>query len=243
MPRLDASAEQTAAARPTGFFAAEDGALVAGVPVARFRAWVRSRMIEPSIARAPIAVYSFQDVAQALVVRELEDRGVGAREIARAVSALRPRYGRWPLLSAELFTEHLPPRVIRRGHQAENPGTTSERTSLALREDGAFLELNRGGFEQAFEERAREPLQNMVDVLKRGGWPSRERHLTNIEIDPERLGGRPTIRGRRIEVELVAELARSHDRSDLRDGYDLTDAEIEDAVAWWSAAEALSLAA
>lgn len=35
--------------------------------------------------------------------------------------------------------------------------------------------------------------------------------VTRIEVDPDRLSGRPTIRGRRVPVEKVAELAESSD--------------------------------
>lgn len=49
-----------------------------------------------------------------------------------------------------------------------------------------------------------------------------------------RVDGIGTIRGRRVEAELVADLAGQPDgRKRLKTDYDLSDAEIDDAVAWW----------
>ena len=76
----------------------------------------------------------------------------------------------------------------------------------------------------------------IADDLSRGGWAARELpDLRFIEVDPDRLSGRPTIRGRRVAAELVAETAAESDGIEtLRDGYGLTDEEITDAVRWWA---------
>lgn len=90
---------------------------------------------------------------------------------------------------------------------------------------------------------ARSPDQGVFDVqtrrlrddLTRGGWAVRELpDLRHVEVNPERLSGRPTIRGRRIPAEKVAVLAaEAGGPASLREGYGLTDAEISDASLWW----------
>jgi len=53
-------------------------------------------------------------------------------------------------------------------------------------------------------------------------------------VDPDRLSGRPTIRGRRIAAEDVAEIAAARGgTATLREDYELDEAEIADARRWW----------
>jgi uncharacterized protein (DUF433 family) len=83
----------------------------------------------------------------------------------------------------------------------------------------------------------------MVDVFHRGGWPSQEHHIDLVEIDPDRMSGRPTIRGTRVPVETVALAARTPaGREELRDDFGIGEAEIQAALDWWVAAEAAVLA-
>jgi DNA-binding transcriptional MerR regulator len=74
------------------------------------------------------------------------------------------------------------------------------------------------------------PLDGRVDaaaLLRRGGWPARDADLA-VEVDPARAGGRPCIRGRRVLVEdVVAEPTAARELG-------LSEAEIADALAWWS---------
>src|SRR5262249_49512619 len=71
------------------------------------------------------------------------------------------------------------------------------------------------------------------EALERGGWVSLHTAREHIEVDPERLSGRPTIRGRRVSTEGAADIAaRPTGRDVLRDEYDLSDEEIDDAVAY-----------
>jgi uncharacterized protein (DUF433 family) len=161
-------------------------------------------------------VYAFQDVAEAMLVHELLERGVPHPDIKRTIESLREMYGHdWPLTHARL-------------------AVTGSRV-VAEPEDHMAYDVGRHGWQQIHV--AKEDLQRIVGLLQRGGWAARELpDLQHIEVNPERLSGRPVIRGKRVPVEVVAELAEKPDgHHSLREGYDLTDAEIEDARAWWQA--------
>jgi uncharacterized protein (DUF433 family) len=81
-------------------------------------------------------------------------------------------------------------------------------------------------------------LDRIVGLLQRGGWAARDLpDLQHIEVNPDRLSGRPTIRGRRIAADKVARLAvLKGGQKILRDDYDLADEEIRDARRWWRVA-------
>jgi uncharacterized protein (DUF433 family) len=80
-------------------------------------------------------------------------------------------------------------------------------------------------------------LWRIASQLHRGGWAARDLpKLEHIEVDPERLSGRPVIRGTRVPAELVAELAEKPEgRHELREGYGVEKEEIDDALQWWRA--------
>jgi uncharacterized protein (DUF433 family) len=82
-------------------------------------------------------------------------------------------------------------------------------------------------------------------LLRNGGWVLRGHpNIQHIEVDPERLGGTPTIRSRRISAEKVALLAQSDDGLEaLRNDYELSEEQIEDAKTWFEAVTALERAA
>ena len=68
--------------------------------------------------------------------------------------------------------------------------------------------------------------------------------MQHIEVNPERLSGQPTIKGRRVPAEDVARLALEPDGEEiLRSGYELSSAEIRDAVDWWTKVQELQAAA
>jgi uncharacterized protein (DUF433 family) len=83
----------------------------------------------------------------------------------------------------------------------------------------------------------RDDVVRIAADLHRGGWAARDLPtLEHIEVDPDRLSGRPVVRGTRVPAELVAELADDPEgRQDLREGYGVDDAQIDDAVEWWRA--------
>lgn len=217
---------------PKGWYlAAEVGALV-GVSAETIGQWSRRGYIRASQSSEAPHVYSFQDVAEAFVVHDLLDRGVRPAQIRRAISRLREHYGDWPLSLAPLKTTDF---------AARNGG------ELLLLEDaalGLLMDIGRGGGNQtwAFTDQY---VRDVVGILRRGGWAVR-RHpeITHIEVDPDRLSGRPTIRARRVPVELVAELAGRRDGERvLRSDYGLSRQEVADAVRWKDAVAELTQAA
>jgi uncharacterized protein (DUF433 family) len=55
----------------------------------------------------------------------------------------------------------------------------------------------------------------------------------SIEVDPEKLSGLPTVRGRRLPTIVVAEVAGEPDGiATLRDEYGLSDQEIDETLAY-----------
>jgi uncharacterized protein (DUF433 family) len=88
-------------------------------------------------------------------------------------------------------------------------------------------------------------LSRVQGLLRRGGWaifvvPEVE----SIEVDPDRLSGRPTIKGTRVAADRVAEIA--HEEGGLRvltRDYGLVKRQIEDAIKWYEAVNRLEAAA
>jgi uncharacterized protein (DUF433 family) len=87
-------------------------------------------------------------------------------------------------------------------------------------------------------------LASLATLLRRGGWVIRTHpEIDSIEVDPDRLGGTPTIRHRRVPAEKVAVIAEAYGgRAALREDYDLTEHEIDDAVSWYRAVTGLAAA-
>src|SRR5919204_7039654 len=89
---------------PRGRYLANEVGALAGVSGDRIRQWARRRYIRASWSKSgdsPL-VYSFQDVAEAMLVHELEEQWVPLELIRRTVQGLRDRYGNWPLQSVKL---------------------------------------------------------------------------------------------------------------------------------------------
>ncbi len=140
-------------------------------------------------------VYSYQDVAEAMVVHELDLRGVPLPEIRRAIQLLREEYGDWPLTQAPIVTARL-----------GDPDSKAA-TALALEHsDGGFTDIN---CKPRHGVLALGDVRRIARELRRGGWAVRDLpHLKSIEVDPDRLSGRPAISGTRVPADLVAHLAR-----------------------------------
>lgn len=173
-------------------------------------------------------MYSFQDAAEAMAVHELLDRGVPQREIRAAIENLRERYGDWPLTAADLVTT----------------GTGQGAAPfVGVREGGEVLHASHADGRQPFLLSFGD-LRRIGQLLRRGGWVVRNLDIETIEVNPGKMGGVPTVRGRRIAAEQVARMAGEVDgRATLHDGYDLSDQEIDDAVKWYEAVSELADAA
>jgi len=206
---------------PRGRYLAWEAGQLAGVSGKTMGQWARCGYVRSSVASVAPRVYSFQDIAEAMVVHELLERGVPHREIRKAIRHLEDEYGDWPLTEAPLATVTGVARA-----------PEERRARVVLRADEADYDVGDRGWQQVLEP---ENLQEIRRQLSRGGWAVRTlRDLEHIEVDPERMSGRPTIRGRRIAAQDVAEIANDSGGIELlKDDYDLTEREIADARRWW----------
>ena len=217
--------------RPRGYYLAHEAGWLAGVSGDRIGQWARRGYIRSSISTEIPRVYSYQDAAEAMIVHELVESGVPLPSIRRAVEALRQEYGDWPLTEAPIVTAGL-----------EGSEATKVRALALAHADGGLTDIDR---------RPRHGLLSLGDVrrvagdLRRGGWAVRELpDLRSIEVDPDRLSGRPAISGTRVPAELVAQLARTEPgRRTLRSDYGVTVRQMKDATDWWRAVEVLTAAA
>lgn len=204
-----------------GWYLADEVGRLAGVSAREIGQWARRGYIQSSQSNGRPRVYSYEDVAEAMIVHELIERSVPSREIANIVRALRREYGDWPLTTAPLVTSNRggAPKVL-------------------LEEDGRHYDLGAAGAYQEWLDPVH--LEQVRDLLKRGGWAIRDHpDIVHIEVTPDRLSGRPTIRGRRVPAELVGQLGRDEAQGEyLRNSYDLDDEEIRDAVRWYEATQA-----
>ena len=207
-----------------GRYLAWEAGQLAGVSGNTLGQWARRHYVKSSVSSGTPHLYSYQDVAEAMVVHELLDRGVSHRDVHQAIAQLG-EYGDWPLAEAPLAT-------------ISGGGGTAR---VVVRRGKAAYEVGDRGWQQVVEVGNLEAIRTQ---LNRGGWAARlHPELRHIEVDPERLGGRPTIRGRRIAVEDVVGLGSVPGGvEELVEGYELTREEIADARRWWRAVELLEAA-
>jgi uncharacterized protein (DUF433 family) len=209
---------------PRGRYVASEVGRLAGVSGQKIGQWARNGYINGKSSKSgrfPL-VYGFQDIAEAIIVHELLDRGASYRDIRQATAELRNRFGyNWPLSHAELSTTH--------GGE------------IIAAADRVLYDIGRRGWQQVTDH----DLVKVVGLLEHGGWAARElRDLQHIKVNPRILSGRPAVRGTRMPVEKVAHLARTDQgRHTLRSDYELSDEEIRDAQRWWEATEAYEQAA
>lgn len=216
--------------RPRGWYLAAEAGWLAGVSGDRVGQWARRGYIRASVDSGNPHVYSFQDVAEAMVVHHLLDRGVKHVEIRKGIERCRERYGDWPLTEAPLFTTDL---TGGRGHEA-----------LVLEEDEVVFDIGVGSGGQVLAI-GRQDLKRVAEQLRRGGWVVRNMpDIHHIEVDPDRLSGFPTIRNRRVPADMVAQVGQTAEgMRTLRREYDLTTPEIRDAIRWYSAVTEFARAA
>jgi uncharacterized protein (DUF433 family)/DNA-binding transcriptional MerR regulator len=205
---------------PRGHYLAHEVGRLAGVSGSKIGQWAHYGYIRASQSRAHEypRVYSFQDVAEAIMVHELLDQKVPLQALRPVIRELRERYGDWPLQHAKLETVSAAAVSV---------------ASLLVRDGDLRLELGDHGW-QIVESATINPVQVSVD-LSRGGWAVRGRDdIRHVEIDPDRLSGAPAIRGKRVPIAIVAELAGTLEGKEiLREDYDLKPDEIHDAQEWW----------
>lgn len=182
-------------------------ARLVGVSPRRLGQWTRREIIPRTGAGGS---YTYADVGEALLAHYLLDfLDVPLPRVRWIVSQLRAAYGLWPLATAPL--EHDGPFVV-------------------VREGEAVLSTERPS--QGVMEKTLD-LRKLREALGHGGWVTLTQPRPHVEVNPGRLGGRPTVRGRRIPTELVADIAwRAGGRDVLRSEYELRDVEIEDALGY-----------
>jgi DNA-binding transcriptional MerR regulator/uncharacterized protein (DUF433 family) len=211
---------------PRGHYLANEVGQLAGVSGSTVGQWARNGYIRSSQYEGSPRIYSFQDVAEAMVVHELLERGVPYREIKRQIRELQAVHGMdWPLTQSPVGLGTVGRHVVTTEADGERIYATGER--------GWHLLLDAGD------------LREILGLLDRGGWVVRSMpDLRHIEVNPNRLSGRPSIRGKRVAAELVARAAEREDgRETLHAGFGLTDAEINDARRWWRATQEYEQAA
>ena len=209
---------------PVGVYLGREVGRLAGVSGDRIGQWARRGYIRASQGHGPPNLYSYQDVAEAMVVHDMLDHGLPLRSIRVAVETLRDDFGNWPLTQADLYVQ-------------------PDSGLVAVREEAVYFEASRPRMRfQGLYDLG--DLHRVAQDLRRGGWAARvHEELQYIEVHPERLSGHPTIRGRRIEADLVAEIAQEpRGRRRLRREYDLTNPEIDDASKWWQVVRAYEAA-
>lgn len=187
--------------------------------------WARHGLITPTVYEGrPRNLYSYGDVAEAIVVRWLLDHEeISHKDIRRALDDVCEEFPDWPLLSAPLGIGRL---SVDDAHRL-----------VRERERGAYVEIGKNPDQIIIKPQL---LELARDVLRRGGWLARELELNRIEVTPLKLGGQPTLRGRRWSIDQVARLAADDAGRDvLITSYGLEPAEVDEAVAWTSAAALL----
>ena len=216
--------------RPRGFYLAHEVGVLAGVSGKRVGQWARRGFIRSSQDNGTPRVYSYQDVAEAIIVHELIERGLTPRAIREAVEGLRETRGtEWPLAQVAV-------RVPVDHPASKRWGTDKQKRAIVVSNDGALVDAASGAPVLTDAD-----LEEVRSALARGGWAARDLDLQHIEVDPDRLSGRPVIKGTRVPAAFAARVASTPGgRETLREDYDLTGPEIEDAVAWWATVSAFA---
>lgn len=208
---------------PVGHYLANEVGWLAGVSGDQIGQWARYGYIRSSQSSKVPRIYSYQDVAEAMMVHELLERGVSYKTLAQVISSLRTDVEDWPLQSAHLLVpDASDATVVLGGQQYFDIGKRPWHGVLTT----ADLVL-------------------VTSQLNRGGWAIRDLpDLRHIEVTPDRLSGRPTIRGRRLAAEDVAEMADTPEGMIvLLEQFRLSKDEISDAKRWWERVSEYELAA
>lgn len=196
--------------RAVGYYTTADVARLSGMSAHRVARWARMGIIQHSISDRP-NIYSYADVGEAILAHYLADQGKRPGKIKELVEYLREKYGPWPLAAAPL--EHDGPLCV-----------------IWNDDEGVHVSADipgHGVIEDTLD------LKEIRQALSRGGWVSLKHPRTHIEIDPDRHSGEPVIKGRRLSTQRVASLAAEPEgRVELEEDFQLSSAEIDDAVGY-----------
>lgn len=206
-----------------GVFSPHQAGALAGVSGNRIGQWARYGLIRPSVYEGrPANRYAFYDVAEAIVIHWLQDQEFDFDEIHTAIAHAREQHPTWPLLSPKIGVA----RVVE-----------GDRGAIVERIGGVYVETGRPGGQAVLRP---ELLDYVRDMLHSGGWFAYRLSLKRIEVNPEKLGGAPTVRGRRWPVQRVARIASDAEgRAILTEDYGLDERDVDESVRWTEAAAAL----
>jgi uncharacterized protein (DUF433 family)/DNA-binding transcriptional MerR regulator len=212
------------AAEFLGVFSPHRAGALAGVSGNQIGQWARYGLIRPTVYEGrPANRYAFYDVAEAIVVHWLNTQGFDYAAIHEAIADAQSRYPSWPLIRAEV------------GIARDAVGR--DRGMIVERQDGQYVEIGRPGGQIVLQP---ELFNRAHDMLRSGGWLADRLGLQRIEVDPEKVGGAPTLRGRRWPVERVARIAADADgRAILTEDYGLDSRDVDESLQWTDAAAAL----
>ena len=185
MPNYASAVTNVVHMPPRGHYLASEVGELAGASGETIGQWSRYGYIRASQADGEYPlVYSYQDVAEAILVHELLEGKVPLKALRPVIDALRDERGDWPLQHSTLETvsdEDIPI------------------AALLVRHGDLRYELGPHGWQQV-ESAVINP-RRIGSELHRGGWAVRRLpNLQHIEVDPDRMSGRPAIRGKRISA-------------------------------------------
>jgi DNA-binding transcriptional MerR regulator/uncharacterized protein (DUF433 family) len=209
-----------------GIYAAHRVGALAGVSGYTIGQWARNGLVRPTYYEGrPANLYAFNDVAEAIVIRWLLSKGFTYEQIHRAVDRASQEHPDWPLLKAPLG-------VAQHAIQGDPRGVIARRA-----DDGTYVDISHAGEQITLKPQL---FQDVALMLRTGGWIANELGLKRIEVDPQKLGGVPSLKGRRWPVESVAQIAADDEgRAILVDEYGLADREVDESVRWVKAVAAI----
>jgi uncharacterized protein (DUF433 family) len=213
-----------------GVYTAHRVGTLAGVNGYTIGQWARYGLIRPTFHKGlPAHLYSFYDAAEAVVIHWLRAKGFSYAQIHKAIDRAREDHPEWPLLKAPLGVAH---------HSVD--GDPRGMIVLEVRR-GVYVDTERRNEAGAEQITLRpELLDGAREMLRRGGWIAEQLDLRRIEVDPTKVGGQPTLRGRRWPVERVAQIgADDEGRTILIEDYGLDPRDVDESVRWVEAAAAL----
>lgn len=194
-----------------GYYSTADVARLSGLTPHRVARWARMGIIRHSISSKP-NIYSYADVGEAILAHYLYDQGKKPGKIRELVEYLRKEYGPWPLAVAPI--EHDGPLCV-----------------VWDKTEGVHVSVDIPGHKVM--EKTLLNLKEIREALSQGGWVSLKNPRIHVEVDPDRHSGEPVVKGRRLSTHRVATLAAEpKGRIALRKDYELTEAEIDDAVGY-----------
>ena len=209
-----------------GIYAAHRVGALAGVSGYTIGQWARHRLIRPTYYEGrPANLYAFNDVAEAIVIRWLLSKGFTYQQIHQAIDCAHEEYPDWPLLRAPLG-------IAQHALEGDPRGVIAQRS-----DDGTYVDVSHAEGQVTLKPQL---FQDVALMLRTGGWVANELGLKRIEVDPGKLGGAPSLKGRRWPVESVAQVAADDEGARiLLDDYGLAKNEVSESIRWVNAVAAI----